>query len=83
LGTSVSVIMLDIDYFKSINDNCGHATGDAALLHLTLLIKGSLRESDVCGRMGAEEFAILLPRSGIDDARGVARPGSLRRCADN
>ena len=72
LGTPVAAIMLDIDNFKKINDTYGHPTGDAALQHLARLLKDSLRESDVCGRVGGEEFAILLPGSGINDARGVA-----------
>ena len=72
LGTPVSAIMLDIDHFKKINDTYGHPTGDAALQHLARLVRDSLRESDVCGRMGGEEFAILLPGSGLNDARGVA-----------
>jgi diguanylate cyclase len=71
-GYPVAAIMLDIDHFKKINDTYGHAAGDAALQHLAGLLKGRLRESDVCGRLGGEEFAILLPGANLDDARLVA-----------
>lgn len=58
-GELLCVMMLDIDYFKSINDRFGHAGGDAALLAFTRAIAANLRESDLFGRMGGEEFAIV------------------------
>jgi diguanylate cyclase (GGDEF)-like protein len=53
--------MLDVDHFKKINDSFGHASGDAALRRLAGLITGSIRSTDIPGRMGGEEFAVLLP----------------------
>lgn len=64
----ISVIMLDVDHFKAINDTFGHATGDAALRHLARLLQSSLRKSDLCGRIGGEEFVVLLPDTGVDAA---------------
>jgi diguanylate cyclase (GGDEF)-like protein len=71
-GYPVAAIMLDIDFFKKINDSYGHAAGDAVLQHLARLLVQNLRKSDVCGRLGGEEFAILLPGAGIGEARLVA-----------
>jgi len=56
-----SVIMLDIDHFKKINDNYGHPAGDEVIRQLAQLIEDVSRETDICGRYGGEEFAILLP----------------------
>lgn len=56
-----AVLMLDIDHFKSVNDRYGHATGDVVLTHFGRLLRECLREHDVLGRMGGEEFAALLP----------------------
>ncbi|CAI0827839.1 GGDEF domain-containing protein [Serratia ficaria] len=58
-GELICVMMLDIDYFKSINDRFGHAGGDAALMAFTQAIAGNLRDGDLFGRMGGEEFAIV------------------------
>lgn len=68
----LSVVMLDADHFKQINDRYGHAIGDAVLKHLAGLLKNSLRKSDVCGRMGGEEFAILLPDTPMSEANTLA-----------
>jgi diguanylate cyclase len=67
-----TMMLIDIDGFKDINDNYGHAAGDAALAHLAGLLTETLRRSDVCGRLGGDEFAVLLPRTMVDGARGVA-----------
>ncbi|MBC3764534.1 diguanylate cyclase [Neptunicella marina] len=60
IDLSASVIILDIDFFKKFNDKHGHATGDKVLCHVTQLVSDNLRKSDVFGRMGGEEFAILV-----------------------
>ncbi len=57
----VSVIMLDIDHFKSINDGYGHPTGDEVIRHIAWLLRGRLRTQDMIGRYGGEEFLIALP----------------------
>ena len=64
----ISVIMLDIDFFKKINDAYGHAAGDKALQHVAYLIQRNLRASDVACRFGGEEFAILLPNAVDEEA---------------
>ncbi len=77
LGNSLSLIALDVDHFKRINDTHGHLWGDNALQHLAELLNKSLRSTDICGRIGGEEFAILLPGTPLEDAVEVAE--SLRR----
>lgn len=54
------LVMLDIDHFKNVNDSYGHMVGDEVIRHLAKLIRAHVRETDVCGRYGGEEFAILL-----------------------
>jgi diguanylate cyclase (GGDEF)-like protein len=56
-----TVVVLDLDHFKRINDTHGHAAGDAVLKHFAALLRGELRKIDTAGRMGGEEFAIILP----------------------
>lgn len=60
-GHAFCILIIDLDHFKHINDTWGHAAGDAVLRAVTACIGQSLRESDVFGRIGGEEFAILLP----------------------
>jgi diguanylate cyclase (GGDEF)-like protein/PAS domain S-box-containing protein len=67
-----ALLMIDIDYFKRINDTHGHTAGDAMLKHVVQLVRKLLRESDVMARLGGEEFAILLPQSGREGALGLA-----------
>ena len=64
----ICVALLDIDNFKRLNDTMGHQAGDQALIHLTAVIKESLRPSDVVARYGGEEFVIVLPDTGIEEA---------------
>lgn len=64
----VCVLMIDIDHFKVINDTYGHDVGDDALKELVSLIYGNLREYDAFGRLGGEEFALLLPETPLDGA---------------
>jgi GGDEF domain-containing protein len=69
---SYAAVLLDIDHFKRVNDEHGHVAGDAALLHLVRLLRADLREVDLIGRWGGEEFLLLLPDAGLSDARLVA-----------
>ncbi|MFC4352597.1 GGDEF domain-containing protein [Fodinicurvata halophila] len=66
------LLVLDIDHFKNINDSFGHACGDELLKHLARTWTGTLRESDILGRIGGEEFAIMLPATGILEGEQVA-----------
>jgi len=76
-NTPLSVLMLDIDYFKQVNDTYGHQVGDQALQQLGRILRGLLREVDIAGRYGGEEFAIVLPKTGLIQAFEVAE--RLRR----
>ncbi|WBH17430.1 sensor domain-containing diguanylate cyclase [Sphingomonas radiodurans] len=67
-----ALMMLDLDHFKSVNDTYGHAAGDQVLLQVTEIAKVALRPSDVFGRLGGEEFAVLLPETNGDEAFIVA-----------
>jgi len=71
-GRPLAVIMLDIDFFKRINDTYGHETGDAALKRFADLCRTVVREQDITGRLGGEEFAILLPESDPPSALALA-----------
>ena len=66
-NSDLAMIMLDLDHFKSINDNYGHEIGDQVLVGSVQRIKSQLRDYDLFGRLGGEEFAILLPGSDIED----------------
>jgi len=71
-GGDLSLIVIDLDRFKEINDNHGHATGDEALRLLVQAVKGNLREQDIFARAGGDEFRILLPGTQIGGAVMVA-----------
>ncbi|MDX8387083.1 MAG: sensor domain-containing diguanylate cyclase [Ghiorsea sp.] len=71
-GIEFSLVMLDIDYFKNINDNMGHDAGDAVLKQLAKLTQSLLRDCDYLFRFGGEEFIILLPRTGPEGAKVLA-----------
>lgn len=74
-GTPMSIIMADLDHFKAVNDTHGHAVGDRVLRHITGLLQESVRGVDTVGRMGGEEFCILLPQAGL--AQGLEVAGRL------
>ena len=65
----LSVLMFDADHFKEINDNYGHDVGDVVLFDLAKTVQKSLREIDIIGRYGGEEFLVLMPNTAIDDAQ--------------
>lgn len=67
-----ALLMLDLDYFKRINDTHGHAAGDAVLVAFADTVRSALRKVDYLGRMGGEEFAVLLPGSNLADAGQLA-----------
>ncbi len=71
-GDNLSVILIDLDHFKKVNDTYGHLTGDLVLIAIVGIIKNKLRINDVFARWGGEEFIILLPRTNINDAYSKA-----------
>lgn len=75
-GRPVSVVMTDIDRFKRINDDFGHACGDEALVHFSKILMDSRRTEDILARVGGEEFALILPGTRLDAALEIA--GKLR-----
>ena len=74
--TPLAVIMVDIDYFKQVNDTHGHAAGDKVLIEIVGICQNSIRNIDVLGRLGGEEFAVLLPHTDIHG--GVTTAEHLR-----
>lgn len=80
MGRHFSLLALDIDYFKRINDTYGHAAGDSALKAFTAACRAALREPDILGRLGGEEFAVALPNTGPEGAAVIAE--RLRRMVE-
>jgi diguanylate cyclase (GGDEF)-like protein len=80
-GTSLSVILIDIDYFKKINDTFGHVSGDMVLKDVSAIFTRSLRPYDCVGRYGGEEFLVILPSCAIEGALGRAE--QLRRAVES
>jgi diguanylate cyclase (GGDEF)-like protein len=70
--SDASFILMDLDYFKNINDTYGHFIGDKVLINFTQIIQSFLRKSDLIGRVGGEEFAVFLSDTGIDGAFQLA-----------
>jgi two-component system, cell cycle response regulator len=64
----LSCIMLDLDFFKKINDTCGHAFGDLVLREFAALLRSQSRKADICARYGGEEFVVLLPHANLGAA---------------
>lgn len=69
----LSLLMLDIDHFKAVNDNYGHQVGDIVLRKISSIIINQLRDSDLAFRYGGEEFMVILPETKPDDAMNVAK----------
>ncbi|MGZ4958307.1 MAG: GGDEF domain-containing protein [Methylomonas sp.] len=69
---TLSVIMLDVDYFKNINDHYGHQAGDKVLQHLSAIAKTEIRRGDYLARFGGEEFCLLLPATSVKEAETLA-----------
>src|SRR5690606_34817035 len=69
---NVAVLMLDIDHFKSINDQYGHAAGDRVLIAFAEILKNNIRKGDAAGRLGGEEFAVFLDGCSSSEAQEVA-----------
>jgi len=70
--TSPAVLMMDLDRFKQVNDQYGHAAGDEVLITFARTVAGVLRQDDLLGRLGGEEFAVVLPKTGYENARTIA-----------
>ncbi len=71
-GLDVSMLLIDIDFFKKVNDSYGHESGDKVLVHLTKLVKGTVRLSDYVIRWGGEEFVIIMPGCTAEQAVRIA-----------
>ncbi|MES2013409.1 MAG: PAS domain S-box protein [Pseudomonadota bacterium] len=80
-GNPLSMLMMDIDFFKCINDTYGHKAGDLVLQKLATVCKEVLREIDIVGRLGGEEFSVLLPETGM--LRAVEVADRLRQALEN
>lgn len=72
-GMPTALMLLDLDYFKDVNDSCGHAAGDALLVHLAEELQARARKSDIIARLGGDEFAILMPATGQVGAETFAQ----------
>jgi len=75
---TLSMALLDLDYFKRVNDNFGHQAGDKVLIAFASQLKEALRTTDIIGRYGGEEFIIVLPETSVEEARKV-----IQRVLDN
>jgi diguanylate cyclase (GGDEF)-like protein len=87
-GETLALIIVDIDHFKRVNDTHGHLVGDQVLIEVAATLRSQLREYDVVGRFGGEEFVVLLPRADLTEARRIAerlrtRVGRMAVAADH
>jgi diguanylate cyclase len=80
-GSVYSLVMMDIDKFKNINDTYGHQIGDQVLRTFAAIIRGILRKTDFCGRYGGEEFLVVLTQTDIQSAKVFAE--RIRDCVEN
>lgn len=81
VASAAAVILFDLDYFKTINDNYGHAAGDVVLREVAKLLQGSMRDGDIACRFGGEEFSITL--SGVDLSQACAIAERLRKTLES
>ncbi len=72
LGTDLSIVLADLDKFKSVNDECGHLIGDQLLARAAAVFRSQLREYDLAARYGGEEFLLVLPKTSTFDAIAIA-----------
>lgn len=72
-GRSCVLLMIDLDHFKSINDKVGHAGGDSVIRQFGALVSATVREGEIAGRLGGEEFAVMLPDANIHHGEALAR----------
>lgn len=72
LGQPLSVIIMDLDYFKTVNDTYGHQVGDAMLVTVAQLLSARLRQTDCAGRWGGEEFMVICPHTDLQGAKALA-----------
>ena len=80
-GRALSLIMLDIDHFKAINDQNGHLAGDYVLRELAQMVQGRVRKEECFARYGGEEFAYVMPESGAENTRTLAE--KLRKLVES
>lgn len=81
-GQPLSLCLIDVDHFKTVNDRYDHTVGDRVLVHLSELLRGSARELDTIARVGGEEFAVLLPGTDLQEAARYAREQRARVAAE-
>jgi len=70
-GQTMSLVLIDIDHFKTVNDRHGHAAGDAVLRHFAMALQASLRSTDFAGRWGGEEFLVVTPQASAETAAAL------------
>ncbi len=80
-GSFLSLVMVDIDHFKKVNDTFGHTEGDKVLQEIASLLKASVRKKDTVARYGGEEFILILPEAGLEEAGMIAE--RIRRLVEN
>ena len=68
----LSILMMDLDHFKNVNDSFGHAAGDEVIHKVGNIVKNSFRKTDIAGRLGGEEFAVILKNTSLKEAENVA-----------